>query len=116
VTASLAVIAASPAIHGTHTRAQTASGNGGAIPLPTVEVTGGQGGAGGPPESPAEKAGFSAPPVEQSTTKIAVPIFDLPIAIATVSEQVIIDQNAVDVQQALENVSGVRTDNNNIEG
>jgi iron complex outermembrane recepter protein len=62
-----------------------------------------------------EKAGYSAPAIEQSTMKIAVPTFDLPIAIATVPEQVIQDQNATDIQQALENVSGVRSDNNNLE-
>jgi len=92
---------------------------GGTMALPTVEVTGQQGGqgggAGGPPQSPAEQAGYSAPAIEQSTTKIAVPTFDLPIAIATVPEQVIVDQNAINVQDALENVSGVRSDNNNIE-
>jgi iron complex outermembrane receptor protein len=87
--------------------------------MPTVEVTatqGGEGGGGGPPESPGEQAGYSAPPVEQSTTKITVPTFELPIAVQTVPEQVIIDQNAVNIQQALENVSGVRSNNNNIEG
>ncbi|WGJ15719.1 TonB-dependent siderophore receptor [Methylocapsa sp. D3K7] len=95
---------------------------GGAIALPTVEVTatdgGGEGGGAGngPPESPGEKAGYSAPSIQQSTTKIAVPTFDLPIAIQTVPEQVIIDQNAVNIQDALENVSGVRSSNNNIEG
>ena len=94
---------------------------GGAIALPTVEVTATEGrrrgrSRSGPPESPGEKAGYSAPPIQQSTTKIAVPTFDLPIAIQTVPEQVIVDQNAVNIQSALENVSGVRSYNNNIEG
>ncbi|HXW71121.1 MAG TPA: TonB-dependent receptor plug domain-containing protein [Methylocella sp.] len=94
-------------------------GGGGNIALPTVEVTANQSGGvgtgqGGPPQSPAEQAGYSAPPVEQSTTKIDVPTFDLPISVQTVPEQVIVDQNATNVQDALENVSGVRSDNNNI--
>ena len=90
-------------------------------PLPTVEVTategGGEGGGAGngPPESPGEKAGYSAPPIA-SATKITMPIFDLPISLQTVPEQVIIDQNAITIQDAIENVSGVRSNNNNIEG
>ena len=109
--ASVAVLPLAPAF------AETAT-PGGATTLPTVDVTateGGEGGEGGP-QSPGEKAGYSAPPVLQSTTKIDVPTFDLPIAIQTVPEQVIIDQNAVKIEDALQNVSGVRTSNNNIEG
>src|SRR5205807_5038351 len=78
--------------------------------------TQGGGGEGGPPESPGEKAGYSAPPVKQSTTKIDVPTFDLPIAVQTVPEQVIVDQNAIKIEDALQNVSGVRSIKNNIEG
>ena len=118
--ASVAVLPLAQAF--AQTADQPAAGSGGAIALPTVEVTatdgGGEGGGAGngPPESPGEKAGYSAPAIQQSTTKIAVPTFDLPIAIQTVPEQVIIDQNAVNIQSALENVSGVRSYNNNIEG
>lgn len=87
----------------------------GAIPLPAVDVAGGQGSGGGevappaPPESPGEKAGYSAPPVAQSTTKLNVPTFDLPIAVNTVPEQVMQDQNTINPTEALQNVSGVQT-------
>jgi iron complex outermembrane receptor protein len=96
--------------------AQTAAPEG-AIALPTVEVTATQGGegGGGPPESPGEKAGYSAPPVARAA-KIDTPIFDLPISVQTVPEQVIVDQNAIKIEDALQNVSGVRANNNNIEG
>lgn len=76
------------------------------VGLPTIDVNGAGGGTGG----------YGAPPVLQSTTKIDVPTFDLPVAIQTVPEQVIRDQNALTISDALENVSGVRSSNNNIEG
>ncbi len=56
----------------------------------------------------APNQGYSAPPVA-SATKIDVPTFDLPIAVQTVPQQVIQDQNAVRIEDALENVSGVRS-------
>ena len=100
--------------------AQTAdpppAGSGGTVALPTVEVTATQDGSNGGPQSPGEKAGYSAPPVLQSTTKIAVPTFDLPISVQTVPEQVMTDQNDINIQDALENVSGVRSNSNNVEG
>ncbi|MGH6813468.1 MAG: TonB-dependent siderophore receptor [Methylocella sp.] len=78
--------------------------------LPTVEVTTTpEGEAGGGEGVNAPNQGYSAPPVKQSTTKIDVPTFDLPVAVATVPEQVIQDQNAISVQDALQNVSGVQT-------
>lgn len=81
--------------------------SGGSVALPTINVEGEGGGAG---------MGYSAPPVEQNTTKIAAPTFDLPIAIQTVPRQAIIDQNAVTISEALANVSSVQPSNNNIEG
>ncbi|MGH6834040.1 MAG: TonB-dependent siderophore receptor [Methylocella sp.] len=88
---------------------------GGAITLPTVEVTAtqeGAGAAGGGEGVNAPNQGYSAPPIQQSTTKIDVPTFDLPVAVATVPEQVIQDQNAFNIEDALQNVSGVRSYNN----
>ncbi len=87
-------------------RAQTApaAAEGGAVALPAIDVAGaaagaaGGEGAGAPGwQSPAEKEGYSAPPILATTTKINVPSFDLPIAVQTVPEQVIIDQNAVTI-------------------
>lgn len=99
-----------------------AAAEGANVPLPAIDVAAGSGGAGGDGtggaggQSPAEKAGYSAPPILTTTTKINVPSFDLPIAVQTVPEQVMVDQNAITIQDALENVSGVRSNNNNIEG
>ncbi|MEW6436317.1 MAG: TonB-dependent siderophore receptor [Pseudomonadota bacterium] len=79
--------------------------------LPTIDVTANQQGtgAGGPPMSPSEQAGYSAPPVQQSSTKLNVPTFDLPIAVQTVPDQVMKDQNTINPTEALQNVSGVQT-------
>ena len=116
-TTMLATLALSPVIPASRALAQSAdqppTASGGVTPLPPVDVNGDQ--SGGPPESPGEKAGYSAPPVA-SSAKINVPQFDLPVSIQTVPEQVIVDQNDTTLQEALENVSGVRGDNNNISG
>jgi len=117
-TTMLAAAGTATAILGPRALAQTAdqsaAAGGAPIALPTVEVTpdqqgAGGAGAGGPPLSPGEKAGYSAPPVEQSTTKLDVPTFDLPIAVNTVPEQVMQDQNTINPTEALQNVSGVQT-------
>lgn len=88
---------------------------GGATTLPIVDVTATKGGDGGP-QIPGEKVGYSAPPAIQSTTKIAVPQFDLLISIQTVPEQVILDQNALSLADTLENVSSVRPTSSNLSG
>ena len=119
-TTILAAMGAGAAFLGPRAFAQTAdqpaAEGGGTMALPPIEVTGGQGGAGagageggGPPLSPGEKAGYSAPAIEQSTTKLNVPTFDLPIAVSTVPEQVMQDQNTINPTEALQNVSGVQT-------
>jgi iron complex outermembrane receptor protein len=74
------------------------------VGLPAIEV--GTGGA----------AGYSAPPILQNMTKIDVPLFNLPVVVNTVPEQAIVDQNAIVIQDALQNVSGVRSNSNNLEG
>ncbi|WP_051335439.1 TonB-dependent siderophore receptor [Methylocapsa acidiphila] len=94
------------------------------VALQPIDVSGGTPasagsgeGAGAPGwQSPSEKMGYSAPPILTTTTKINVPTFDLPIAVQSVPEQVIVDQNAITIQDALQNVSGVQSNNNNIEG
>ncbi|QBR71368.1 TonB-dependent siderophore receptor [Beijerinckiaceae bacterium] len=116
-TTILGTLALTPLVQCSQARAQTAESGAGA--LPTVDVTASQGGAGDPVGGAGVNApnqGYSAPPVLQSTTKINVPTFDLPIAIQTVPEQVIQDQNDISIQDALQNVSGVRSANNNLEG
>lgn len=89
----------------TTTLAQEAATQG-TVPLPAVNVE--TGGAG--------QGGYSAPPVLQSTTKIDVPTFDLPVSVQTVPKQVIEDQNAFVLQDVIQNVSGVRSNSNNLEG
>ncbi|SFK69446.1 TonB-dependent siderophore receptor [Methylocapsa palsarum] len=90
--------------------------SGSASTAPAGGAAGEGGGAGaGPPLSPSEKAGYSAPPVA-SSAKIDVPQFDLPISIQTVPEQVITDQNALSLADTIQNVSGVRSNSNNVEG
>ena len=110
-TTVLAALASSPMISGA--QAQTAdppaAPDGETTPLPPVDVNG------GPPESPGEKAGYSAPPVA-SSAKINVPQFDLPVSIQTVPEQVIVDQNDLSLADALQNISGVRSNSSNIQG
>ncbi len=76
------------------------------VALPTINVDGGGAGTGG----------YSAPLVQQSTTKIAVPTFDLPISVQTVPRQVIQDQDSILLQETIQNVSGVRSNNSNLEG
>lgn len=110
-TTMLAGLALSP-VTGARGQTATSGANGDAVDLPAISVEGSDAG----PGASAVAEGYSAPPVLQSTTKIDVPTFDLPIAIQTVPEQVIADQNAVTIQEALENVSGVRSSNNNLEG
>ena len=115
-TTVLAALASSPMISGAQaqTADQAAAPDGETTPLPPVDVNGGQG-DGGPPQSPGEKAGYSAPPVA-SSAKINVPQFDLPVSIQTVPEQVIVDQNDLSLADALQNVSGVRSNSSNIQG
>lgn len=120
ILATLALAASGPRVF-----AQDAGGTsaGGTIPLPEVEVTSGQGGGQG--EGAGTGAGegrnapstaYSPPAVAQNTTKLAVPTFELPIAVNTVPEQVIWDQQDFTIDGALENISGVRAANNNVEG
>lgn len=113
--ASVAMLPLAPAL--AQTADPPAAASGGAIALPTVEVTATEGGsATGGEGVNAPNEGYNAPAVSQTTTKIDVPTFDLPIAVQTVPEQIIQDQSAFTIQEAIENVSGVRSANNNVEG
>ena len=46
--------------------------------------------------------------LSSSVTKTDTPIFDTPISVQVISKEVMDDQNATQVKNALENVSGVR--------
>jgi len=105
--------------------AQTAPSNGnGAIELPTVEVTANQqstgcGPYGGAPCSGFGGAGLAQDPYntsyvlpEASTgTKTDTPVMDTPLNVQSVSQQVLVDQQAITLGQALQNVSGVSVTN-----
>jgi iron complex outermembrane receptor protein len=91
----------------------------GAEALPTIDV-----GA----EARAEKAKsrFPSEPktptdgyvVKNATTatKTDVPIRQLPVSVQVVPKQVMQDQNVTSIQDAIENISGVRSNNNDLEG
>lgn len=49
-------------------------------------------------------------------TKTNIPIRELPLSVRVVPRQVMVDQNDTNVTQALENVPGVRSNNNELEG
>jgi iron complex outermembrane recepter protein len=105
--------------------AQNATGTqtdaGGAIELPTVEVTANQTGAtgcgpyGGAPCSGFGGAGLAQDPYNTSYvlptastgTKTDTPVMDTPLNVQSVTQQVLQDQQAITLQQALQNVSGV---------
>jgi iron complex outermembrane receptor protein len=55
-------------------------------------------------------------PAAVSVSKTDVPLITQPISIQTVPGQVIEDQRATTVAEAVKNVSGVRTNNNDLEG
>ncbi|MCI0735785.1 MAG: TonB-dependent siderophore receptor, partial [Beijerinckiaceae bacterium] len=63
----------------------------------------------------APKEGYSAPAISQSTTKIDVPTFELPVVVNTVPEQVLQDQAIIDIGKPLENVSSVRASATNLD-
>ncbi|MFO1125513.1 MAG: TonB-dependent siderophore receptor [Methylocystis sp.] len=56
--------------------------------------------------------------VSNATTgmKLNIPIKETPASIAVVPKQVLVDQNITRLQDALENVSGVQSNNNDLEG
>jgi iron complex outermembrane receptor protein len=56
--------------------------------------------------------------VTNATTgmKLDIPIKETPASIAVVPKQVLRDQNITRLQEALENVSGVQSNNNDLEG
>jgi iron complex outermembrane receptor protein len=51
-----------------------------------------------------------------TATKTDIPIRETPVSVNVVPKQVMIDQNNTTVQEALENVPGVRSNNNELEG
>ena len=51
-----------------------------------------------------------------TATKTDIPIRETPVSVNVVPKQVMIDQNNTTVQEALENVPGVRSNNNEVEG
>jgi iron complex outermembrane receptor protein len=97
----------------------TATDASGAEALPTIEIgaeqhpSGAQRGAGAANATPAE--GYVA---QESTTalKMSVPLKQTPASIAIVPKQIIHDQAINALQDALENVSGVRSNNDSITG
>jgi iron complex outermembrane receptor protein len=92
----------------------------GAEALPPIDVgaesrpqAGGRVSRSGEPKTPEE--GYI---VDRATaaTKTDVPIKETPVSVQVVPKQVIVDQSINRLQEALENVSGVRSNNNDIEG
>jgi iron complex outermembrane receptor protein len=51
-----------------------------------------------------------------TATKANIPVRELPVSVQVVPKQVMQDENATSVQEALENVPGVRSNNNELEG
>ncbi|HTV32372.1 MAG TPA: TonB-dependent siderophore receptor [Methylocella sp.] len=98
----------------------TQSDANGAVALPTVEVTANQGGTGCGPYGGAPCSGFGGAgpaqdpyntsyvlPDASTGTKTDTPVMDTPLNVQSVSQQVLQDQQATTLQQALQNVSGV---------
>jgi len=123
----LASLAMSPTILGPHALAQSAppAAESGAIALPTVEVTATQnsgtgcGPYGGAPCSGFGGAGLAQDPYNTSytlptastATKTDTPVMDTPLNVQSVTQQVLQDQQAITLGQALQNVSGVSVTN-----
>jgi iron complex outermembrane recepter protein len=107
--ASVAVLPLAPAF------AQTAdqpAAAGGAIALPTVEVTatdgGGEGGGFGGAGPAQDPYNTTYELKDASTgTKTDTPVMDTPLNVQSVTQQVLRDQQAITLDQALQNVSGV---------
>ena len=53
------------------------------------------------------EAGYATPPIALSSTKTDVPLLDTPVSVQIVTLEVMDDQQAVTVKEALRNVSGV---------
>ncbi len=88
----------------------------GAIALPAVDVEGsGSGGGGGAGDGSFGGAGPAQDPYNKTYvlpnattgTKTNTPIMDTPLNVQVITQQVLQDQQAITIQQALQNVSGV---------
>jgi iron complex outermembrane recepter protein len=89
---------------------QPAPESGGTIPLPAVDVTASQGGGEGEggPRGPHDPTAYAVPN-STTATKTNTPIMQTPVSVQVVLQQVLQDQQAVVVDQALQNVSNVYT-------
>jgi iron complex outermembrane receptor protein len=96
-----------------------AQSDAGGLTLPTVEVTATQGGGAGGGQGTGDGSyGGAGPgqdpyntsyvlPDSSTGTKTDTPVMDTPLNVQTVTQQVIQDQQAITLEQALQNVSGV---------
>jgi iron complex outermembrane receptor protein len=90
---------------------------GGAEALPTIDI-GAQA-----PATPTRGRGEPATPTEgyvvtnaTTATKTDAPVRQTPVSVQIVPKQVMQDQNVTSIQEAIENVPGVRSNSNDVEG
>ncbi|MGH8652402.1 MAG: TonB-dependent siderophore receptor [Gammaproteobacteria bacterium] len=76
-----------------------------AVTLPEMTVT----------ATPGRETGYRVPNAAV-TSKTDTPVFDSPFSLQVVPEQVFKDQRSTTIKDALENVSGVRSHSNDVEG